>query len=93
MGGGCAGGRCAGGTEVVADIPRPDGFLLHGRPNGFLARKKDDLSACCSFFAPALSLTIFLCLFVFLDGCQAPWPWAGAIENQDETWSVGRSGR
>ena len=32
----------AGGAEVVADIPRPDSFLLHGRPDGFLLHGKPD---------------------------------------------------
>ena len=32
----------AGGAEVVADIPRPDGFLLHGRPDGFLLYGRTD---------------------------------------------------
>ena len=33
------------GAEVVADIPRPDGFLIHGRQDGFLLYGRPELVA------------------------------------------------
>ena len=37
----------------------------------YMVPKKNDLSACYSVWHPPRSLTIFLCLFIFLNDCQA----------------------